>query len=70
VDQSKSLLVETVFPEFIPNLSTAQAFFRHKEDLFNTKMHRLGLPYRFKWFWETPDSDQVISAVMEQNEPP
>ena len=45
-------------------------FNRAKEQLYNETMERLGLKYRFKLFFEFPQTHREIESVMMQTTPP
>ena len=64
------IVIENLFPDYVPDLTLAQDFFRRKDDLLNTSMIRLNLPYRFKWFWELPGTANEIDQVLQKNTPP
>ena len=51
-------------------LETLRRFNDSKQDLFNNIMERTGLPYRFKWVFNTPHERQAIVTVLKESNPP
>jgi hypothetical protein len=64
------IIIESLFLNYIPDLTVAYDFFRRKEELLNSSMNQLNLPYRFKWFWEPPDNWKEVDKVLEGDRPP
>lgn len=65
------MVIENLFLDYVIDLSHAEDFFRRQEELFNSSMSQLDLPYRFKCFYQTADSTQeAIIKVLQQTEPP
>lgn len=64
------LVTENVIMEYVPNFGILESFWTRKEELFNASMSRLGLPHRFKWFWERPNVASKVACVVQESQPP
>jgi hypothetical protein len=63
------IIAESVFPDYLDK-SAFQDFNERKENLFNSSMNGLGLPYRFKWLWDPEYIEQQVKETMENCQPP
>jgi hypothetical protein len=64
------VFAEVVNLDYIPDLSALKSFNDRKENLINSSMARLGLPYRFQWFWQSAVSQHEFSTMMKSRHPP
>jgi hypothetical protein len=66
----RSVYAEVVDVHLIPDFGEFEAFSRRKEALYNETMAKLRLPYRFKWFWQEPDTMTKVQETLHNDVPP
>lgn len=61
---------EMVHLDQIAELVSIESFIERKTSLFNMTMIRLGLPYRFDYYWNSTRDDQSIKTTLQSDIPP